>query len=210
MKLFVLLAATVILALGCASSRQSPDDGWISLFDGATLDGWRASENVETFSVRDGAIVVEGDRSHLFYVGPVENHDFTDFEFTAEVLTRPGANSGIYFHTEFLEEGWPAKGYEAQVNNTHSDPRKTGSLYAIDDVSESPAEDDEWFPYYIRVEGKTITLRVNGETTVTYVEPDGLERPENPGRVLSSGTFALQGHDPESVVMYRNIRVRPL
>lgn len=203
--------ALAVLLAGCAASRQSPDDGWISLFDGQSLDGWRASENTETFTVRDGAIVAQGERSHLFYVGPVQDHDFTDFEFMAEVLTRPGSNSGIYFHTEFQEEGWPSKGYEAQVNNTQQDPRRTGSLYAIDDVDESPAEDDVWFPYYIRVEGKTITLRVNGVTTVTYVEPDEVAQSSDmAGRVLSSGTFALQGHDPDSIVMYRNIRVRPL
>src|SRR5690606_9975305 len=137
----------------------------------------------------------------------VENHDFTNFEFMAEVMTHPGSNSGIYFHTEYQEEDWPAKGYEAQVNNTQSDPRRTGSLYAIQDVAEAPANDNEWFPYYIRVEGKTITIRVNDETTVVYEEPENVEREEGMAqRFLSSGTFALQGHDPGSTVMYRNIR----
>ena len=208
-RLFLIALAAIFA--GCASSNQPADDGWISLFDGETLDGWRAGQNAETFSVQDGAIVANGDVSHLFYVGPVENHDFTNFEFAAEVMTHPGSNSGIYFHTEFQEEGWPAKGYEAQVNNTQSDTRRTGSLYAIQDYLEAPAQDNEWFPYYIRVNGDSITIRVNGITTVEYEEPEGVEREESmAGRVLSSGTFALQGHDPGSTVMYRNIRVRPL
>ena len=207
-----LIPLLFILALaGCASTGTTSDDGWISLFDGESLDGWQANENPQTFRVEDGAIVAEGPRSHLFYMGPVENHDFTNFEFVAEVMTEPKSNSGIYFHTEFQEEGWPAKGYEAQVNNSQSDPRRTGSLYAIEDVGESPATDGEWFPYYIRVEGNTILLRVNDVLTVDYEEPDVLDRPDDmQGRVLASGTFALQGHDPESVVRYRNIRVRVL
>ena len=108
-------------------------EGWIDLFDGESLSGWTASENPGTFTVEDGAIVAHGPRAHLFYTGPAANHNFTDFEFRAEVMTTAGSNSGMYFHTEFQEEGWPAKGYEAQVNNTGGDARKTGSLYAIQD-----------------------------------------------------------------------------
>ena len=126
-------------------------------------------------------------------------------------MTTPGSNSGIYFHTEYQESGWPSKGYEAQVNNSGSDPRKTGSLYAVQDVSEAPAGDGEWFTMYIKVQGDHITIKIDGKTTVAYTEPDNVERPEGmSGRLLSSGTFALQGHDPESTVYYKEIKVRPL
>lgn len=194
-----------------AYAQEKDHDEWISLFDGESLDGWKANENPETFSVKDGKIVVDGPRSHLFYAGEVENHNFSDFEFKADVMTTPGSNSGIYFHTEYQESGWPAKGYEAQVNNTDDDPRKTGSLYAVKDVNKAPAEDGEWFTMHIKVEGDRITIKIDGETMVEYTEPENVERPENmAGRVLSSGTFALQGHDPESVIYYKNIMVKPL
>lgn len=195
-----------------AQQTPSEEDGWVSLFDGESLDGWRASENAETFSVADGRIVADGPRSHLFYVGPVQNHDFDDFELKADVMTRPGSNSGIYFHTQYQETGWPSAGYEVQVNNSYeSDPRKTGGLYAIEDVKETPVEDGEWFTMYIRVEGNHIVVKIDGETVVEYTEPEDPERPDNmAGRVLSSGTFALQGHDPESTVYFKNIYVRPL
>jgi hypothetical protein len=136
---------------------------------------------------------------------------FRNFVLELEVMTGPGANSGVYFHTEYQAEGWPARGYEAQVNNSHSDWRRTGSLYAIEDVREVPAADGEWWSYRITVDGRRILLEVNGETTVDYSEPEGVERPaEMAGRVLSSGTFAIQCHDPGSVVHFRNIRVRAL
>ena len=201
---------TILLALtAIAGSAQT--DGWVSLFDGKTLDGWKASENPSTFSVADGAIVVNGDRSHLYYVGPVNNHVFTNFEFKADVMTTPGSNSGMYFHTEFQEGGWPAKGYEVQVNNSHTDWRRTGGLYAIVDVKEAPAKDGVWFTQQIAVNGKHVVISVDGKVTADYTEPPNVERPADmAGRKIGSGTFALQGHDPKSVVRYKNIRVKRL
>jgi Domain of Unknown Function (DUF1080) len=209
----------VTLALGAALLTAAPTlpqpaadkDGWISLFDGKTLDGWKVGENAATFSVDNGQIVVNGPRAHLYYVGPVANHVFTNFEFRAEVMTMPGANSGIYFHTEYQEGGWPSKGYEVQVNNSHTDWRRTGGLYAIQDVKEPPAKDNEWFTEHIVVRGRRVTVSVNGKQLVDYTEPAGAERPADmKGRVLSSGTFALQGHDPKSKVLFRNIQVKVL
>src|SRR5664279_6562235 len=109
--------------------------GWISLFDGKSLDGWKASEHEGTFSVTDGQIVVHGDRSHLFYVRPEHRADFKNFEFTADVMTRPGANSGIYFHTAYQPSGFPSEGFEVQVANTpqgangYVEHKKTCLLY---------------------------------------------------------------------------------
>ncbi|HEX6927344.1 MAG TPA: DUF1080 domain-containing protein [Longimicrobiaceae bacterium] len=208
------VGAAVLLALGCASVQaqaQEEDEGWISIFDGKTLDGWRASENPSSFRVEDGVLVVQGPRAHLFYVGPVENHNFRNFEWKADILTYPQANSGMYFHTEFQESGWPSKGYEVQVNNSHSDPRRTGSLYAVEDVMNvSPARDGEWFTQHVIVQGKRVRVLVNGEEVVDYTEPENVERDDMSGRVLSSGTVAIQAHDPNSRVHYRNIMIRPL
>jgi predicted SPOUT superfamily RNA methylase MTH1 len=208
-KLVLVLVCASVFLTGCQTveNMYCKIIGWHSLFDGETLNGWKASENKETFSVRDGMIVAHGPRSHLFYVGPVQNADFKNFEFKADVMTEPGSNSGIYFHTEYQETGWPGKGYEVQVNNSHSDWRKTGSLYGIKDVRESAAKDNEWFTEHIIVKDKKITIKVNGKTVVTYTEPEDVDRE---GRWLSSGTFALQGHDPDSIVYYKNIRVKSL
>jgi 3-keto-disaccharide hydrolase len=206
--------AAVAFIVACGSSARptaAADEGWVSLFDGKTLDGWRASDQPGTFRVENGTIVVNGPRSHLFYMGPVNNHDFRNFEWKADVMTFPKANSGMYFHTEFQETGWPQKGYEVQVNNSHSDPIRTGSLYGIVNVTAQHARDNEWFTQHIIVQGKRIVVKVNGETLVDYTEPANVERtPDTAGRKLSSGTFALQGHDPESKVLYRNIMVKVL
>jgi hypothetical protein len=182
-------------------SPTSPDE-WITLFDGKTLDGWKASEHPATFKVEDGRIVVFGERAHLYYVGPVNNHKFKNFEFKASVMTTPGSNSGMYFHTEYQETGWPQKGYEVQVNATHTDWRKTSSLYGIQDIKEAPNKDNEWFVQHIIVQGKKITIKVNDKVINEYTEGET-------GK-LSSGTFALQGHDPKSKVFYKDIMVKIL
>ncbi len=205
---FVLLFASLLFA-GCQATPQV--GGWKSLFDGETLNGWKASENKDTFTVKDGMIVAHGPRSHLFYIGPVNNADFKDFEFKADVMTTPGSNSGIYFHTAYQEKGWPDKGYECQVNTTHTDRKKTGGLYAIQDVMDNaPSKDNQWFSYYIKVEGKHIIIKIDGKTTVDWTEPEGPAPEGMAGRKVSHGTFALQGHDPKSIVYYKKIMVRPL
>lgn len=201
--LFVILFAT------CCSA----DDGWISLFNGENLEGWRASEHKETFQVVDGAIVAHGDRSHLFYAGEVGGADFKDFEWRCEVLLEPGSNSGMFFHTEYQEVGWPEKGYEAQLNNTQRDRKKTGGLYDIADVMDnSPAKDNEWFTQQVTVRGNRVTVTVNGEIVTDYTEPEGAadDPDRRKGRILSRGTIALQGHDPDSIARFRKVEIRLL
>ncbi len=184
---------------------------WRPLFDGKSLSGWKSNETPGVFTVEDGMIKVSGGRSHLYHLGYDEHATFRDFEFRAKVKTTPGSNSGIFFHTAWVDSGWPTHGYEAQVNNTQSDRRKTGSLYAVKDVLDNaPAKDGEWFDYYIRVEGNHVVIKVNGETTVDWSEPADWPTADLPHRKLSSGTFALQGHDPKSTVYYKEIFVRRL
>jgi hypothetical protein len=214
-KLFALTALAVATATHAADMNTlTPEEtaaGWQLLFDGKTLDGWRASDAPGTFSVKDGAIVVRGPRSHLFYVGPVQQHEFRNFEFKADVMTFAKANSGVYFHTKWQDAGWPNLGYEVQVNNSHTDPSRTGGLWGVQDFSKVIAPDGGWFTLTVRVEGKHVTTFVGTEKTADYVEESPIVRKKGlEQRYLASGTFALQGHDPESEVHFRSIKVRPL
>ncbi|MEO5889925.1 MAG: DUF1080 domain-containing protein [Ferruginibacter sp.] len=209
------IALFFVLAAGLMASSDSRkiknDDKWVSLFDGKTLTNWKASEQPGTFSIEDGAIKVAGVRSHLYYDGPVLDHNFTNFEFKALVMTKPGSNSGIYFHTAYQETGFPDKGFEVQVNNSHSDWKRTAGLYDIKDVKEVYVKDDVWFTEYIKVEGKHVITKINDKVVCDWTQPDGFMPPDgHAGRVISSGTFALQGHDPKSIVFFKDIMVRPL
>lgn len=210
--LTVLAAAALLCAAGSAAA---PADGWVSLFDGRSLHGWRAGENPHTFRVVDGVIVAHGPRAHLFYVGDAHSPaDFRNFEFEAEALSKPGANSGIFFHTAYQHDGWPEQGFEVQIDNTapehdgYLELRKTGSLYGVRNIYAPVVHDNEWFRVSIAVRGRRVQVRINDALLVDYVEPDmpGQSR----SRRLSHGTFALQGHDASSEVRFRNLRVRPL
>jgi hypothetical protein len=189
---------------------EDSEKGFVPLFDGKTLQGWKAAENPGAFKVVDGAIVVNGTRGHLFYAGDVEDHNFKNFHFKADVKTQPGSNSGLYFHTKYQESGWPKQGFEAQVNNSHKDPKRTASLYGVVNVTEAPAKDNEWFTQEIIVRGKQVVIKVNGKTLVDYTEPDDHSAKGSFPRKIASGTFAIQAHDPKSIVHVKNIRVKPL
>lgn len=213
MRLVVLSLTAFVIAGSSASAAEKDADGFVTIFDGKSLDGWKkAAENEESFQLQDGAIVAKGRRCHLFYVG--DEKPFKNFHFVAEVQTKPNANGGIYFHTRYQEEGWPLAGHECQVNNTYKpDPQKTGGVYKVAKVLEAPAKDNEWFKYEIIVQGNHVVVKINDKVTADYTEdPEALakDRSIEPGRRIGEGTFALQAHDPGSTVLYRNIRVKRL
>lgn len=207
MKTFTLFA----LALGIALHSFAADDeaGFKSLMDGKTFNGWKsATENTNTFRIEGGAFVANGNRCHLFYVG--DDQPFKNFHLKVEVMTDPNSNGGIYFHTKYQPQGWPQGGFECQVNNTHSDWKKTASLYDVANTGLTAAQDGKWWTQEILVEGNKVTVKVDGKVVLQYIEPPGVQAGNDFSRKLGEGTFALQGHDPKSVVRYKNIRVKRL
>lgn len=227
MKFPLCLAVLAVLLAGCstctmcsskptgASSPTSAGpavgtvdaEGFTTIFDGSWTN-WRVGERPESWSIVNGAFRANGDRSHNFYYGPLA--PFTDFELKVDVKTVPGSNGGIYIHTKYQDEGWPFGGYEIQVNNTHTDWRKTGSVYAVQDVKEQYAQDNVWWTQHIIVKGNNIKVYIDGKLVNDYTEEAGRQPGKDFERKLSSGTIALQAHDPKSVVLYKNIRVKKL
>lgn len=200
------LAACFVVSYAFADDKASE---WKNLWDGTTFDGWKASENKDSWKIEDGKLVCFGERSHLFYTG--DEKPFKNFEFECEVMTTPGSNAGIYFHSKYQEVGWPKFGMECQVNVSHSDPKKSGSLYGIVDISDPGLKDNEWYKTSIKVEDKHVTIMVNDKTTVDYTQPESQTAfSEDFERRLGEGTFALQAHDPKSKVYFRNLKVRRL
>lgn len=195
MKTFLIITACLALAGSGLSSARKNEGRWKSMFDGKTLTGWKANENPESWSVKDGAIVGDGERSHLFYMA--EQCD--NCEFKAEVKLNHGGNSGMYFRTKF-EPGFP-HGYEAQVDNTHSDPKRTGSLYNFVDVTEQLVPDDTWWTQDIIANGNHIIIKVNNKVVVDYVDQKN---------TYQKGYMALQQHNKGSVVQYKNLMMRHL
>ena len=214
MKISLLILLPVLLFVGTACRH---DNKTISLFNGENLEGWTAPENPGSFWVEEGAIVCHGERSHLYYMGKSQDGIFKNFELTAQVKTLPGSNSGIFFHTKEQEKSWPLKGYEVQVNNSYTgttenpELRKTGSLYNFRNVYYPTADDGEWFEMKIRVVENHVEIFVDGEQVVDYIQPDEPYRAHNDRyKVIDRGRIALQAHDPNSTVYFKDLQLTVL
>lgn len=201
-----------------ATPELKNDKGFTNLFNGKDLTGWKISGPAQTFKVENGAIVANGATGtacggcgHLFYDGSVHGHQFRNFDLRLDVMARSRSNGGIYVMTEFQESGFPAKGFEIQLNNSHTDRIRTGSLYHVVDLSHIPAKDDEWFPMEIIAKGQTISVLVKNVKVLEWTQPaDWNGAYDTPGRKIGPGTVAFQAHDPNSFTYYTNIRIRSL
>jgi hypothetical protein len=208
MKKF-LLSSIVAAAMSVQIFAADSEAGFTSIFDGKTFNGWKIAEpEAKSWRIEDGVIIAQGNRSHLFYVG--DDKPFKDFEFKVDVMTEPGSNGGIYFHTAFQDSSWPKAGFECQVNVSHTDYKKTGSIYDIANLGVTPAQDNKWWTQHITVKGNTVQVRIDGKLVLEYKEPAGTQAGKDFMRKLGEGTFAFQAHDPKSVVRYKNVRVKRL
>ena len=216
-RLVVLLIASAVCVVGRGLIAQggsaTVEPGYTSLFNGKDLTGWKVGGAEAAFGVVDGAIQANGapNAAHLFYDGPVKNHLFKDFDLKLDVMAKARSNGGVYILTEYQATGFPGKGFEVQVNNSHTDRIRTGSLYHVVDLSYIPAKDDEWFPMEIMAKGMTITVWVKGNKVIEWTQPpDWNGNYDTPGRKINPGTIAFQAHDPNSFTYYKNIRIKPL
>lgn len=197
---FVALGAVLgILGLTCAAAAPTADDkdeGWTQLFNGKDLTGWKVyPSGTGEWKAEDGILIGSGKSSHLFS----DRGDYENFRYRVVAMINDHGNSGQYFRTKF-GPGFP-KGYEAQINSTHSDPVRTGSLYHFAPVYETPIKPDEWFTQEVIAVGNHIIIKVNGKTTVDFVDKNN---------TYMKGHFALQQHDPGTVVKFRKVEVKEL
>ena len=204
-----LLICFVTLTAVVRSTAADSEAGFKTIFDGKTFEGWKiGDEAAKSWRIEEGAFVAQGSRSHLYYVG--DEKPFKDFELKVDVMTEPGSNGGIYFHTKYQETGWPKAGFECQVNVSQTDWIKTGSLYGLVNMALTPAQDNKWWTQHIIVKGNQVTVKIDGKKVLEYNEPPGTVAGKDYERKLGSGTFAFQAHDPKSVIRYKNVRVKRL
>ena len=197
---FFLFSALLVFS----SSASAQNNQWVSLFDGATMAGWeRVGNEKSVWKVIDGSLSGSGPPSMLVNTsGPYKN-----FRYRAEIKISDGGNSGLYFRTTrkpgFLD------GYEAQIDSTHTDPIRTGSLYGMCNVYKKLVEPDTWFEYEIEVRddkwrGRELTrikIIVNGDELYEFMDFE---------KTFKEGHFAFQHHDPESIVHIRKVEVMKL
>ena len=217
MKRLCLPATAFSLAIGLLASFPTVQGGdkkgdekgkWVVLFNGKNLDGWKTHpDDKAKWEVKDGAIVGTGTAGHLFS----ERGDYENFRFRVEAKINDKGNSGQYFRATFAKAFPP--GYEAQINSTHGDKVRTGSLYPdgrdgytaeekkMTLVFEKLVEPDTWFTQEVIAEGNHIVIKVNGKTTVDFTDTKNRH---------TKGHFAIQQHDPGGVIMIRKAEVMEL
>ena len=156
----LLLLLLISASAGRLAAAES-EEGFKTIFDGKTMNGWRlANENQQAWKVEDGALVANGPRCHIYYVG--EDQPFKNFELKVDVMTEPNSNGGIYFHTRYQEPGWPKYGFESQVNVSHGDWIKSGSLWGVVNVGLTTAKDNQWWTQHIIVKDNKVTVMIDG------------------------------------------------
>jgi hypothetical protein len=193
-----------LVVTGLAATGAQAEE-WVSLFDGKTLSGWTqgGGQGKSHWEVKDGAIVGTGSASMLYSPKTYKN-----FKYRAEVKINDHGNSGLYFRCP-APNGSFSEGYEAQIDSTHADPIRTGSIYGFVHVYKTLVPPDTWFTYEIEVQDKDwrgmvmphITVKINGEILYVYMDRT---------KAWKEGHFAFQQHDPGSRVEIRKIEVAEL
>jgi hypothetical protein len=209
--------AALAMVLCIAAAPLQRQDGWVTILDPKSFKDWKVapespkSRVEETATVKrvvagdslrdgrwtfkDGVLHGEGGVSHIFS----PRGDYENFTYRAEIKIKDKGNSGQYFRTTF-GNGFP-NGYEAQVNSTHTDPVRTGSLYGFVKVLDQLVPPDTWFTQEVTAVGNHIVIKVNGKTTVDYVDTKDTH---------TKGHFAFQQHNLGSEVWIRNVQVKEL
>ncbi len=238
----VALCAAVTLAAVSDPAARAADDEWVQLFNGKDLTGWKmfdppsgnfksvkqvkndagkvtafvgvekdkkdgtAGKEIALWQVKDGMIVGGGPASHLFTEVEADN-----CHFRAEAKINDKGNSGMYIRTKF-GPNFP-QGYEVQINATHTDQIRTGSLYpafgkltdeerkSILVMKDAPHKPDEFFTQEVIADGNRIQISVNGKQTVDFKDTKN---------TYTKGHFALQGHDPGSVMTFKKVEYKPI
>jgi hypothetical protein len=198
------LAAAVLIVSFSTGQANAQEENWVSLFDGKTMDGWEKVGNEKSvWEVKDGAISGSGPASMLVSTkGPYKN-----FRYRAEIKINDKGNSGLYFRTT-RKPGF-ADGYEAQIDSTHNDPIRTGSLYGFCHVYKRLVEPDTWFTYDLVVRDDVWRGRPMTRIKIT-VNDDELYEYLDFAQTFKEGHFAFQQHDPGSKVSIRKVEVMEL
>lgn len=204
-KLAVLVMFAMLLTMKSGAWAQDEKDGWVKIFNGKNLDGWKANDTEGEFFVEDGMIQGKGGRCHLYYMEELKN-----FELKIDVYINDKGNSGVYVKSPWVDNNWPVDGFELQVNSTHGDPVKTASIYNILEIYESPSPADAWFTYHIICQDEKMTVKVNDKVLYKYIDPMGYDGVEGIKHISQVGHIALQQHDPGSKPKFKNVYLKKL
>lgn len=229
-----LLATSLAFTVSLAALQADDKDGYVSLFNGKDMTGWKIhpetnkgqisnivekkdgdkvvaivgtvkGKETTLWEVKDGLLIGGGPMSHIY----TTDGNYSNFRFRVEMKINDKGNSGMFFRAGF--RGGVPKGYEAQLNATHGDRVKTGSIYpngefgldkfkAVTCVMDKAAHHaNDFFIQEVVADGPTLTTYVNGVKQIEWTDPDYR---------FKEGHFAIQAHDPGSIMTFKRVEVK--
>jgi hypothetical protein len=207
------LALILSLSVGYLQAQES---GFVSLFDGQSLNGWVG--NKSSYLVKEGMIVIEpkgGGGGNLY-----TEKEYGNFVLRFEFQLTPGANNGLGIHAP-LDGDAAYVGKEFQILDNEAEKyaglqnyQYHGSLYGV-----MPAKrgflrpTGEWNQQEVRINHPFVTVILNGEVILegNYLEVSQsgtLDMKEHPGLARSRGHIGFLGHG--DLVRFRNIKIKEL
>jgi hypothetical protein len=213
------LVALLLLVLPCLAEPlddKEKADGFVPLFNGKELTGWKTYESQpENWTVEDGLLVCAGKGGG--WLGT--DRDYANFVVRLEYKLKPAGNSGVYIRAP--EKGHISQlGMEIQIlDDNHAKYatlnyyQYTGSIYGVVPPTRrltKPA--GEWNALEIRAEGRRVVVGVNGKKVVDAdldrcLQDEDVAK-EHPGLARTTGRIGLQSHSER--VEFRNLRIKEL
>ena len=182
------------------TSCNQPQSG--ALFNGKDTSNWNTSGNV---SVQENALTLSGPDAMAI----LKQGNYKNFELSLEVKTDQGGKGAVCFHSDVTA----SKGYKVAINNDVTDPvwwKMSGSLLSVRNLTKSFVKENQWFAMKIKVEGKAVSVLIDGAPVVEYTEPVVPYRTEaNANARLSEGLFALISTGSGNI-QFRKIEVNVL
>jgi Domain of Unknown Function (DUF1080) len=202
-------SAIALLALGFAALSWSPQassqTGWITLFDGKSLDGFTKVGDAN-WRIEDGMIVADKGNGFL-----VTKTDHKDYQIRAEFWADADTNSGIFIRCTDAEKIGAETCYEVNVWDTRPDPSYgTGAIVNVAKVNPMPHAGGKWNTFEITAKGSSFTVVLNGEKTVDNAQDAKLAN----GKVaLQHGVSVKDANgvpNDKGVVKFRKVEIKPL
>lgn len=191
-------------------------EGFVSLFDGKTLDGWRRVNGSATYHVQDGAVVGVCDPKSKVNTFLRTERTFRDFIFTAQVKFDVPGNSGIQFRSNQRDGDGRVYGYQCEIDQSPDrqwsagiyDEARRGWLYKLSGEENAKARQafryDAWNTFVIKARGWRLQTWVNGVPCADFVDTDDED-------FTPEGFIALQVHSgKQGTIRWRDIGIKVL
>ncbi len=186
--------------------------GMKSLLNGKDLSGWKTYPELKTVAsvTPEGWLRLQNGKGQIETLG-----QWADFTLQLEVFVNgQGLNSGVFFRS-IPGEIW--NGYESQIHNGYKDGDRskpvdcgTGGIFRRQNARRVVADDHQWFWKTIHADGPHMAVWVNGYQVSDWTDTRSPHENPRRGLRLKAGTIILQGHDPKTDLLFRNLRIAEL